>query len=484
MVAAAGSSMRARSIVSWATWLSVLVVTGCGTTSETAPSGAPDAAEDSTTPTGDAGDTGNVGADAPARDSLAPDVGPSEVASDSAAPSDTSAPTDAVTDAPGDTTTASCAPAPVGFRPMAAAPTGGIDIGTYGFATWTGKELFLLRFGLRGGAEAVGAFAYDPVADTWRTLATPPFLLSFRGFAVWTWTGSQWLLYGEWPSGDSAAPGGFLYDPTTDTWSALDRPPVSARWAMMGAWDDAAHRLLMFGGTWTRHDGVWNEFSDGQRFDLATKTWTKIADAPFTGSRAKLAWSGGRLVVALPGRHLTAGDAITYASDVATYDPTSDAWTSLPSPPDDPNLFASARAMGPSNSDVALWFDLTAAWEAPSLPGAGRWWNGAEAKWNLLPAMFTPAPGTVRGGATLWSANGKLFAWGGYDVKHGGGSSTLRGDGASFDPSTGAVTPMPSAGAPSARMETISSWTGCDALLLGGVDDSGRRIDGRRFRPE
>ena len=486
--------MRARAICGWSMLigLGACAWMGCGsstTTSEPTDAAQIDAGADgSTPPSGDASATslptsdagGNGGDASPTSDGGAP--------SDAMPAADTGT-TPPPTDAGSDTTTsAACAPAPSGWRPMASAPVAATErFANFGFATWTGKEVLVLRNGLRSGENFVAAYAYDPVADTWRTLATPPFKLAYRGFAVSAWTGSQWLLYGEYPHdlhGDATSngPGGFAWDAASNTWSALDRPPVSDRWSMMGAWDASSKTVLMFGGAFTHYDGTWNEYADGVRYDPVAKTWTKIADMPFAGSQARLTWSAGRLVVALPGRHLTAGDRITHYAEMAAYDPTANAWSAMTPPSDDPELFARALSLGADGRDIALWFDGSAAFDASSLSGAGRWWDPSTSTWHEIPSLFAPTPaGARRGGPAAWSANGKLYAWGGYDAAPPG---TARADGAWFDPATGVVTALPTEGAPTARFETTTIWTGCDAIVLGGSDETGTDFtDGRRFRP-
>jgi hypothetical protein len=65
-----------------------------------------------------------------------------------------------------------------------------------------------------------------------------------------------------------------------------------------------------------------------------------------------------------------------------------------------------------------------------------------------------------------------MIVWGGHD-----GTSAVA-SGASYDPAADRWTPLPTAGAPSARTSHGGAWTGNEVLIFGGpVDRSGGRFD-------
>jgi hypothetical protein len=101
-------------------------------------------------------------------------------------------------------------PAPVGF--LAKDPS----------MLWTGDEAVV--FGVMGNAdtygEYIGAAAYDPAEDSWRTLVRPPFM----GSAWWT--------------GDSIVAAEVGYDPEYDQMAAYDL--ASDRWTMIDVGSSAA----------------------------------------------------------------------------------------------------------------------------------------------------------------------------------------------------------------------------------------------------
>lgn len=99
-------------------------------------------------------------------------------------------------------------------------------------AAWTGSELIVAGAGARSRA----TFAYDPGTDTWRRLAPLP---SSRLGASALWTGDRLLLWG-------GAATGLAYDPATNRWSSISRPPLRAPESTSAVW--TGRSLLAFGG--------------------------------------------------------------------------------------------------------------------------------------------------------------------------------------------------------------------------------------------
>jgi hypothetical protein len=57
------------------------------------------------------------------------------------------------------------------------------------------------------------------------------------------------------------------------------------------------------------------------------------------------------------------------------------------------------------------------------------------------------------------------------------------GDGAAYDPATDTWTPLPSAGAPSARTDAAAVWTGSELVVVSGLGASGPLADGAAYDP-
>jgi N-acetylneuraminic acid mutarotase len=141
-----------------------------------------------------------------------------------------------------------------------------------------------------GGGTSNEAFAdgaaYDPAANTWRTVAASP--MAGR-FAEGYWSGKELLYWGgeDWKQvfDDGAA-----YDPATDRWRPLAQGPLTARVGTARVW--SGRELVIWGGT----PGTFNNyFSDGAAYDPATDRWHRIPS--WTGRFASGIWTGREMLV-------------------------------------------------------------------------------------------------------------------------------------------------------------------------------------------
>jgi hypothetical protein len=135
---------------------------------------------------------------------------------------------------------------------------------------WTGNEMIVW------GSSTDGA-AYDPEADTWRTLPDAPFSSSD---AAAVWTGNEVVVLGGFDYPVNAA----AYDPATDEWRSLVDPegylvagPVWTGTSVLAVLDVIGPPLA--GPNYHRRDN-----SSGlrlARYDLSTDTWHIDADANY-----------------------------------------------------------------------------------------------------------------------------------------------------------------------------------------------------------
>jgi N-acetylneuraminic acid mutarotase len=297
-------------------------------------------------------------------------------------------------------------------------------------AVWTGREMLVVggRKGF-GPAEAVfdGA-AYDPLVDTWRTLAAPPGPLGLYPAAVWT--GSDLLLWGgERPSDDPLGEfsnRGYAYDPEADSWREIADGPLSPRSAAAGVW--SGEEVLIYGG--------------GARYEVPE-------EARFSE---------------------------TYA-DLAAYDPATDSWRRLTSRLDGyPSVPEFAAWRGTS---LFVWYADSYAGQYFSIydPGGDTWSDFADRP---------PFEHNSEVAATAWTGTGFVF-WGGFQ---GEGANSSWNDGAVFDSSRGSWERL-AAVELTPRMELAGVWTGSEFIVWGGSaqrDTAQGRVyyaaaDGARWRP-
>jgi hypothetical protein len=112
---------------------------------------------------------------------------------------------------------------------------------------WTGREMVVWGGVTRSGTPEMAAdgAAYDPVADSWRTIAPAPAgVLGTVGTAS-AWTGDRAVFWaGNSPDGPAA---GAVYDPDTDTWQRLADGPLGPREGYSTVWTGT--ELLIIAGT-------------------------------------------------------------------------------------------------------------------------------------------------------------------------------------------------------------------------------------------
>lgn len=223
-------------------------------------------------------------------------------------------------------------------------------------------------------------------------------------------------------------------------------------------------KLFIFGGL----DDAGNALGDGAVYDVASNTWTMIADADAAPSPRQLAtaiWTGLRVFV-VGGR--AAASALAY-QDGARYTPTDGTWITLT--PLSVQRVAPFAAAGP---DYALvWGGLSASGTA--LSGGERWaYTGGTypGTWTTLNSG-TSAPDRATDAAWATSS-ASAFLFGG---RINGTTKTNRGFAFTFSSTSWALLPT----GPSARWGAFATHDGSAYFLWGGRDDTLALGDGYRF---
>jgi hypothetical protein len=163
---------------------------------------------------------------------------------------------------------------------------------------WSGTELYL--FGGRIGTAVTNeGYAYDPAQDKWRKLPTTGAPIA-RSDAFATWMGNKLFVWdGRDMTGASVANSGGIYDPATNTWSAVATGSAPAKRGApypKNGWAAGSGSKVFFvggeDGTTAKHDGgIYNPAGAG--------TWTAIANFPsgkdhFFGVGV---WTGQEMIV-------------------------------------------------------------------------------------------------------------------------------------------------------------------------------------------
>lgn len=256
-------------------------------------------------------------------------------------------------------------------------------------AVWTGSEMIVVTPDNRTADLQVGA--YDPTVDSWRAIDHPV----GSGAAIQiVWTGEQMLLWGTFDHQASRGDIGYAYDPSRERWRELPDAPVAARQSHTAVWTGT--EMIVWGGT--DLVGEVGEDLGGAAYDPESDSWRRIASAPVVfRSDHTAVWAGTEMIV-WGGRHIDATGA------GAAYDPASDTWRPLPSAPIEPRLYHVAAWDGQA---MIVWggttlrqgeaFDDGAAY----MPATDRW----------MPLPDSPLDGRCDAGTAVTPSG--VVVWGG-----------------------------------------------------------------------
>jgi hypothetical protein len=209
--------------------------------------------------------------------------------------------------------------------------------GAGGLLAWSGHELVDWGGGCCGDASSGGG-AYNPSTNKWRKLAPSPLAPSQGPIGAWTGRELIILVSGLDPDGKEY-PTSFAraaaYNPATDTWHRIARPPVSGGTAVWGG-----RELLVIGGGATGRSAL--------AYDPAANRWQRLTPLPSRRSAAATVWTGSQLLLWGGSETAGAGTPVMPSRGLA-FSRQADRWSVLPRAPLtgrlDPAAVWSGRAM-------------------------------------------------------------------------------------------------------------------------------------------
>jgi len=139
---------------------------------------------------------------------------------------------------------------------------------------------------------------YDPGTDSYRSLASPPALISSTPAAAFA-AGKLVMIFGDT----------YLYDPATDRWSQGSRSP---RGEVLDALTVAiGDRVYVFGGRDDRET-----VNEAQTYDPATDQWGPLPSSPTSSGSYNATVAGGKIYLMGP--------------SAVAFDPSTGVWSTLP----------------------------------------------------------------------------------------------------------------------------------------------------------
>lgn len=184
-------------------------------------------------------------------------------------------------------------------------------------------------FYLLGGRGSRPVDRYDPVAQVWTDLGTPPQQIHHvqpvvHDDLVWIVSAFE----GGYPN-ETAVSSVWTYDPALNTWTEGPAIPSARNRGAAGVvvYDDA---FYVVGGNTMGHNGGAVPWLD--RYDPLTDTWTALADAPHARDHFTAVVVGHKLVVAGGRQTEQPNPFVNTVAAVDIYDFTTGSWTNAPLP--------------------------------------------------------------------------------------------------------------------------------------------------------
>ncbi len=194
--------------------------------------------------------------------------------------------------------------------------------GRYGFTAVTdGRYIYLVGGYDYSGYTTANLWRYDPALNTYTALADSPHAIALHAAALY---GGRMFRFGGFDDQNHSVSTVDIYNISSNTWSAGPDYPISV--GMLTATVDGLY--IYTAGGYHQTVGVSEPENKTYRYNPNNDTWddAAIADLPDARSSATSALLNGRILVA-------GGYPPSLKTTVIAWEPSSNAWTSLPDMP-------------------------------------------------------------------------------------------------------------------------------------------------------
>jgi N-acetylneuraminic acid mutarotase len=359
------------------------------------------------------------------------------------------------------------------------------------FAVWASSQMLIWGgFALtnRNGSYIVltdGA-RFNPVTQTWRSMAVPP-TGPLLGESV-TWTGTELIIWG----GNSQDPVlrqlppaipaygpnqnlGLRYNPVTDQWRYTGYAPAG-RLGHSTVW--TGKELIAWGGDLTSSSSLTGGtlLNSGGRFNPRTGKWQPLStrNAPTARQGHQAVWTGKEMIVwgGLGSSNYSMQARTSLLNTGAKYNPATDTWT-----PIETNGAPSPRvgfSLVWTGSDAIVFGGQ--AWLIPSTSiyvttNTGALYHLETDQWKSLSLVNAPSPRQSHVG--LWTGE-EMIIWGGTSSPQRPINPAIDNiqQGARYRPSENVWVPMSTNGTPLAHTNLAGVWTGEEMLIYTSMSSS------------
>jgi N-acetylneuraminic acid mutarotase len=214
--------------------------------------------------------------------------------------------------------------------------------GGHGYSlSWTGEEVLVWGDPDRGRAtKGNRGAAFDPTTNAWRRIPGGP--LAGRSGHLAAWTGDELIIWGggltaskrERYDGEGAA-----FDPDTNKWRRLSEAPLPAGYDAMGGWT-GTEVIVMVSPMGIEEDD-YPKFAHIAAYDPTSDSWRKLERPPFvTNVSPPAPLLDGKLFLLSLNGPVDGGEVNGYDRSYDTggiYDSSREKWLTHSDPPERPN---------------------------------------------------------------------------------------------------------------------------------------------------
>ncbi|CAG0954418.1 hypothetical protein GEOBC_00375 [Geobacteraceae bacterium] len=265
---------------------------------------------------------------------------------------------------------------------------------------WTGSKMLVWG----GNGTNTGAI-YDPATDSWSAMSTTnaPAARNTYTYSV-VWAGSKMIVWGGELSSGGVTNTGSMYDPATNTWTALSTTNApTARRDYTAVWTGS--KMIVWGGWYP-----WSTASGGAAYDPATDTWTAISttSAPSGRFAHSAIWTGSKMIV------WGGTDMSSYLNTGGMYDPATDTWsaTTTTNAPSARESFYQSHSAVWTGDKMLIWGGRVTNDYEDQHYNTGSAYDPATNTWSAI--TTTDAPSARSYHSAVWTGS-KMLIWGGYD---------------------------------------------------------------------
>ncbi len=308
-------------------------------------------------------------------------------------------------------------------------------------AIWTGTKMIVWGGNEQDVGEVNSGASYEPVTDSWLTIAPAP--IEERESHTAIWTGNEMIVWGGENDNYEFLQDGARYSPSSDSWVELNlgNSAPSERTGHTAVWTGS--EMIVWGGKFPY-------LNTGGIYDLALNDWTATSTTNVPEARAShtAVWSGSEMIV------WGGTDDNGWFNSGGRYDPISDSW--LPTS-------VGANVPEARTDHVAVWTGSEMIVWGGEFANTGGRYDPLTDSWQPT-SIGLNVPFARENATAVWTGS-EMIIWG------GGHPDSTTDTGGRYNPSSDTWTSTSITNVPVGRFDHSAVWTGNEMIVWGGISN-------------